>query len=220
MAEAPKAILFDLGNVLLRLKTDDLLKRMLANQSGLDTQAFLTDLRSQGSAHEAYERGQITGLEFYRHLLARWKLSWSYEEWLKNWNDYFLPNPPMEVLLAELVQMGGLRFFVLSNTNREHMAHVRRVYRFFDVVEQVFASSDLGLRKPEPEFFQTAIQKIGLPVGDILFIDDVARFVEAARARGLRAFHYTFNDLELKAYLRENGLNLPVLENRPGHLGC
>jgi putative hydrolase of the HAD superfamily len=217
---APKAFLFDIGNVLLRLKTDDFLARLEAGHSGLDTGAFLADLRDRAGAHDAYERGLISGREFHAILSKRWNLIWDYDVWLKNWNDYFLPNPPMEVLLAKLAGLGGFRFFALSNTNAEHLAHVRRLYRLFDGFEAVFASHELGLRKPEPDIFKAAIAKIGLEPEAILFLDDVADYAQAARDLGLRAFHYHFNDLELKAYLKENGLDLPVWETRPGARGC
>jgi hypothetical protein len=47
----------------------------------------------------------------------------------------------------------------------------------------------------------------------------VPDYVAAGRAQGLQAFHYTFNDAELKAHLLGLGLRLPPLEGRSA-LAC
>ena len=54
---------------------------------------------------------------------------------------------------------------------------------------EVFVSSDLGLRKPEPEAFLAVARRIGLPLQAILFFDDTLENVHGARAVGMRAVH-------------------------------
>ena len=50
-----------------------------------------------------------------------------------------------------------------------------------------FISCELKLLKPSPAFYQEVVRRIGLPAGDILFIDDSAANVEGARAVGMEA---------------------------------
>jgi len=57
----------------------------------------------------------------------------------------------------------------------------------FDVL---FISSELHLVKPDPRIFQLAIEKSGVEAGEILFIDDRAENIQAAKALGVNGIVY------------------------------
>lgn len=57
--------------------------------------------------------------------------------------------------------------------------------------DAVVGSADLGAGKPEPEAFQAAAARIGVPLERCLFVDDTMGHVEAARALGMRAERFT-----------------------------
>lgn len=213
-----KAVLFDVGNVLLRLKTREFLAAVEAACPGLDSATMLAELRAEGSVHHAYERGQVSGEGFHAHFRERYQLPWDYPTWLSHWNDYFLVNRPMEVLVAKL--RGKVKLYGLSNTNAEHYTHFTRNFRLFEAFDQVLGSHQYASRKPEEKFFRAALEKIGEPADTVLFLDDVAPFVEKARSLGLQGFHYTFNDLELKARIAELGLELPHWDERQSPYSC
>jgi putative hydrolase of the HAD superfamily len=50
-----------------------------------------------------------------------------------------------------------------------------------------FISSDIGLRKPDPEAFEFVAAQLGVPLSRILFLDDTLRNVEGARHVGMQA---------------------------------
>jgi putative hydrolase of the HAD superfamily len=54
---------------------------------------------------------------------------------------------------------------------------------------RVFVSSDMGIRKPEPEAFAMIAAAIGVPLPRILFFDDTAENVQGAMAVGMQAVH-------------------------------
>jgi HAD superfamily hydrolase (TIGR01509 family) len=216
--ERPKAVLFDLGEVVLRIKTDQLLASIRAASPRLDEATMLAELRNEGSRHHAYERGEISGQDFHAHLQSAYGMTWTYGEWLRHWNDYFLPNRPMDILLAKL--RGQAPLWALSNTNPEHYRHVRREYRVFDAFEGIITSYEAGLRKPDPRIYQLALDRMGRQAHEVVFIDDLEANIAAARGLGLLAFHYTFNDLELKAYLKGLGFTIPEWESRPSSAAC
>jgi HAD superfamily hydrolase (TIGR01509 family) len=218
MAARPKALLFDIGEVLVRLKKPQFLASLTRESPELDSVRFLEDLRHPDSLHAAYERGLITGREFHRHLRESYGLGLDYEAWIRHWNDYFLVNRPMEVLLAKL--RGQAPFYALSNTNREHLTALKRDFRLFEGFKEILASFELGLRKPEPAMYQAALKRMGVQAGEAFYLDDVPEYVEAARALGIPSFHYTFNDLELKARLRKLGFDFPEWESRPSSMAC
>ena len=218
MPERPKAILFDIGNVLVRLKTGEFLKKISEACPSLPPERMTHELRDPESRHIAYERGEISGRDFHAHLAAAYGLPWGYEAWLAVWNDYFLPNRPMDVLLAKLRHQ--LRFWALSNTNAEHFRHLRQEYRLFDGFEGLVGSHEHGQRKPEPRLYEIALEKMKLPAASVVYIDDLERNVEAARALGMPAFHYTFNDPALRGFLSGLGLEIPAWDKLPSPYTC
>lgn len=205
-----KALLLDIGNVCVRLRTHEFLERVAPlGRAGLTPAEVLASLRELDSAHIGYEKGQLDGEGFYRAQVERLGLRLSLHEWLKEWNAYFEPNRPMEATLARLG--GRLKLWALSNTNKEHLDHLRLNFRLFDEFTGFTASHLCGARKPEPAIFKDALARLGLPPEEVLYLDDMEAYVQAGRGHGLRAFHYTFNDSELHAELQRLGVELPPL---------
>ena len=215
----PKALLLDLGNVTVRLRGPEWLERLGAACSPAKTPRQLMEgLLDHGGPHHRYERGQIDGPAFHAEFQRRLGLTLGYGDWRALWNDYFEPNRPMEALVARL--RGQLRFWALSNTNAEHLAHLKLNFRVFDTFEGITASNEAGAAKPEPSIYQAAIQGLGLEPGEILYLDDIPAYIDAGRAAGLQAFHYTFNDHELRQHLLELGLQLPPLAGNSATMAC
>lgn len=73
--------------------------------------------------------------------------------------------------------------------------------------EEVVASHHLGVRKPEPAFFAGLLDRVGLPPGDVAFVDDRDANVIAARAAGLLARRFGGAG-DLRAWLA--GLGVPI----------
>jgi putative hydrolase of the HAD superfamily len=56
------------------------------------------------------------------------------------------------------------------------------VLRLFDVVVE---SSRVGVRKPDPRFYQLACTEIGIEPGEAVFLDDLGVNLKPARALGM-----------------------------------
>jgi FMN phosphatase YigB (HAD superfamily) len=213
MAVKPRVLLLDLGNVTVRLRPADFFGRLGAACSpALDlgeARALLSDPRLP---HHDYERGRCDGRAMHAAMQRHWGLGLDYAGWLGLWNGFFAPNRPMEALVARL--QGQVRFWGLSNTNAEHLAFLRLHYRVLDRLEGITASNEVGAAKPEPAIYQAALKALGVDPGAVLYLDDVAPYVEAGRAQGLQAFHYTFNDAALRGHLLGLGLELPPLSGK------
>jgi HAD superfamily hydrolase (TIGR01509 family) len=202
----PQALLLDLGNVTVRLRQDWLPRLAAAAAPGTRPEGVPAAL---AEAHHAYERGRIDGRAFHAAAVKRLGVGLGYEAWLELWNGYFEPNRPMEALLARL--RGQARVWGLSNTNAEHLAFLRLNFRVLDSFEGLTASNEAGAAKPEAAIFEAALAGLGLAPAQVLYLDDVPAYVQAGRDLGLRAFHYTYNDAELKRLLLELGFTLPPL---------
>ncbi len=94
---------------------------------------------------------------------------------------------------------------LLSNTNPVHFEYCLHTFRVLQHIPSYFLSYQLKAFKPEPEIFARVIEQISLPPGEILYIDDLAENVEAARVAGLMGQQFIgvknieqlFSDLKL-----------------------
>jgi FMN phosphatase YigB (HAD superfamily) len=210
MAVKPEVLLLDLGNVTVRLRLADFYGNFArACRPPLDAAQAGQFFIDPGLLHHAYERGQVSGQAVYEAARRRFGLDVDYAGWLALWNNFFEPNRPMEALVARLAPQ--LRIWGLSNTNAEHLAFLRLHYRVLDRFEGITASHEAGAAKPEPRIYQAALAALGVEPGRVLYLDDVPAYIEGGRAQGMQAFHYTFNDAELRAHLAGLGLDLPPL---------
>lgn len=87
----------------------------------------------------------------------------------------------------------GARVGLLSNTGNLTRGQLRArflpwSFRFGDFEEDlVNLSSERGVAKPDPEAFRAAAARAGVPPGRVVFLDEDAAIVAAARAAGLQA---------------------------------
>jgi putative hydrolase of the HAD superfamily len=94
--------------------------------------------------------------------------------------------PPDVVPALERLRARGLTLVVVSNANGTLRAHMNRL-GLTDRFDHVLDSADEGVEKPDPRFFEIALQRSGarkettIHVGDLYYVD-----VIGARNAGLR----------------------------------
>ncbi len=71
--------------------------------------------------------------------------------------------------------------------------------------DRIFASHEIGLRKPEKRAFEHIATVIGVRVGSILFFDDLLENIEGARAAGLEAVQVR-GPADVRDALRREGM--------------
>lgn len=96
--------------------------------------------------------------------------------------------------VVEACRSQGYGVHLGTNQERRSAAHMSRVLGYDDVFDVSCYSCELGVAKPNAEFFELAARKIGADSGEILFIDDSLTNVEAARAVGVNAVQWTVSD--------------------------
>jgi HAD superfamily hydrolase (TIGR01509 family) len=91
--------------------------------------------------------------------------------------------------VAELIGNAASQYRValLSNTNEIHWRQVTAASRLFDEFEHVFLSYETGHYKPEPAAFHDVTEYFDCAPGDIIFLDDSAPNITAARDLGIDA---------------------------------
>lgn len=101
-------------------------------------------------------------------------------------------NEPMIACMRRL-HGRGMRLALLTNNVREAERDWRALVPEIDeLVEVVVDSSRAGVRKPDPAIFELVLRGLGgIEPHRCLLVDDNVANVEAARALGMRALHYT-----------------------------
>jgi putative hydrolase of the HAD superfamily len=98
------------------------------------------------------------------------------------------------VELVGALRRHGYGVHLGTNQDRLRAAHMRDVLGYDALFDVSCYSWELGARKPDPAFFAAAAGRIGAAPASILFIDDTARNVAAAREAGLAAEQWTVAD--------------------------
>jgi putative hydrolase of the HAD superfamily len=88
-------------------------------------------------------------------------------------------------------QRTGGRIFAASNQEHHRVAYLRDQAGLGAHFDEIIYSAALGVCKPDRVFFTNAQSRMGVTVAQsILFVDDKAENVDAARAAGWRAMLY------------------------------
>jgi len=74
---------------------------------------------------------------------------------------------------------------VMSNTNAAHVLWLDEYLPELREFDLVMMSNEVGLIKPDPAIFETALELLNVAPQQAIFIDDIAENVEAARTLGL-----------------------------------
>jgi FMN phosphatase YigB (HAD superfamily) len=183
------ALLFDLGKVVIDIDFDRALARW-AEQARCD-QALLAARFSHDEAYRLHEIGQLDQRQYFAALRGSLGVDLSDEQLLDGWNAIFVGEMAgMSELLIEAARRRPL--YAFTNTNPTH----ERCFstRFAGVLghfRAIYASSTIGLRKPDAAAFDYVVKAIGVPAERIVFFDDSLENVRGARACNLQAVHVT-----------------------------
>jgi len=181
-----KAILFDMGNVLLNFNAKKAAIRFAKECRVPITKVWIHFFTSP--TEKAYTRGKISSYEFYRHAREALNVPVSFSVFKHYWNDIFWENSGMDGLLARLKKKYPL--YLLSNTNAMHFGHIQKNFKILRHFKKSFPSHLVGHRKPERQIYLKVLKAIKQKPENTLFVDDVKRFVEGARKVGINAIQF------------------------------
>ena len=188
-------LLFDFGGVLIDIDyaaTPTAMRRLSRADSSIEfSQA------SQVELFDKFETGHLSPAEFRAGLRAAYALDATDADFDAAWHAMLLGVPPDRLALVAELRRRGHQTALLSNTNALHIAEINQrlaeQYGFehgiADVLDRVFYSQEVGLRKPGEEIFRHALREMNWRPEDVLFIEDSPQHVATARRLGLRVLH-------------------------------
>jgi HAD superfamily hydrolase (TIGR01509 family) len=178
-------LFFDLGNVLVGLRSGEKLKA-LAQRSGQGVETFCDKIWSHKRSHD-YERGHHTCDEYFALLAEDLDLTYAQKELRQAFCDIFYPLPERVALVRQLAPHYPLA--LISNTCASHIQHLEATYDFFPLFQHRIYSHQAGCRKPHPDIYEKALQATEAKAESSLFIDDLAENLETPAKAGWKTIH-------------------------------
>jgi putative hydrolase of the HAD superfamily len=188
---APKAIIFDLGNVLLPIDLN-LTYASFAKFSSFNA-ALISSTIIDNELWVPYESGQQSDAEFRDYLRSHLDLHISDVEFDEAFSALLLDfHPGVYEWIASL----GARFhlILLSNTSSIHAERFTKVplgpagQNLFSLFDHVYYSFEMGLVKPDPAIYHQVLTEQGFSPEEVLFFDDNVANINSAKSIGINAY--------------------------------
>jgi putative hydrolase of the HAD superfamily len=181
-------ILFDIGGVLLTNGWDKGERAAVLRQFGLDQEEF--EARHL-VPYRAWERGAITVETYLDETVFYEPRTFTRRQFFAAIceGSKLLPDGAMGIL-GEIVASDRYVVGALNNEARETNAFRFERFGLLDLFQVALSSCFLGLRKPDPEIYDRALEILCRPAERVLLIDDRQENVMAAEAAGMHALRF------------------------------
>ncbi len=183
-----KAVVFDIGNVLLEWQPDKLYATLIPDEAernrifdevGLDEMNLDVD----------------RGAPFKETIYAKAEAFPQYGDLIRAWHDRWIEMAQPLItgtwdILRDL-KSSGVPVYALSNFGVESYAYAKSVYGELNEFDEEFISGHLKVVKPDSAIYAHLEQETGLSGPDLAFFDDRRDNIDAARLRGWNAYVFS-----------------------------
>ena len=186
--KTPKAVVFDLGNVLLRWDPDKLYRELIPDAG--QRKAFFDETEIM-LMNEAVDRGRplkeavAQKISQFPHHAAH------IQAWHDRWTDMAYALIPLTARVIRHLRAEGVPVFALSNFGHDTFDYAASIYPELLDFDRHFISGRLKTIKPEPRIYEILEEESGLGGDDLIFFDDLTTNIEAAQARGWQGRVFT-----------------------------
>ena len=202
MADAPRAVVFDIGRVLFDWNLRYLFEKLIDEPGQLDW--FLAHVVTE-EWHFQSDAGRPLA-EMVPELQARFP---DHAHLVDAYRDRFNEtiDRPIEGThaLVRRLHAAGVPLFALTNFGAEFFAGFRPTEPIFELFDDIVVSGEECVAKPDPRIYEICERRFGRAPQELFFIDDNPANVAAARARGWQA-HLFEGPEGLEAELLGRGL--------------
>lgn len=197
-----RAVVFDLGGVLIDWNPRHLYRKLLPDEASVE--AFLAEVCTADWNYQQ-DAGR-TVAEAVAELSARHPdraelIAAYYGRWEE------MLGGAIEEAVAVLEELAAARvpLYALTNWSRETFPIARRRFGFLERFRGIVVSGEERAAKPDPRIYRALIERYQLDPAACLFIDDVERNADGARAAGMEAMVYT-SAAALRRRLADEGI--------------
>jgi glucose-1-phosphatase len=185
MNEKIRAVVFDLGNTLIKIDFKPFLMNLglYGKYSEQDIYKLLE------TPTQKYESGKITSEMFFEDAARELNLDISFDRFKHAWCSVateFVEG--MEELLKEINRKKIL--YLLSNTNELHFHYIMDNFPQLKCFKNFFLSYQTESMKPDPVIYRHMLEHVSETSAELLFIDDRQINIEAALQVGIDSIHF------------------------------
>jgi len=195
-----KAIIFDMGGVLVDLDIEDC-KKAFKDRLGYYDIDEIIDACHQKGIYGDLEEG-ILSADYFRSIVLAGSRPDAVAEDVDEAMSHILVG--IEPYKAEMLKRLSEKYelYMLSNNNPICVRYSRKMFEdagipLENIFRKCYFSYEMKALKPSETFYRNVVSDIGLPAEQMLFIDDSMKNVEGSVAAGLPAvFYQPGTDLE------------------------
>jgi len=107
------------------------------------------------------------------------------EIFMARYLDQLAPTPGARDLLLRL-RDEGIRRVLATSSGESSVNRLLKQAGVEDLIEEAASSSDVQASKPDPDIVKVAMEKLGVPAGQVVMLGDTPYDVEAAARAGIR----------------------------------
>ena len=197
-----KAVVFDLGGVLIDWDPRYLYRKLLADEAAVEE--FLATVctpewNDEQDRGRPFAEGVAELVE--RHPVHAAAITAYHERWTEMLGGGIAGSVE---LLAEL-RKAGVPLYALTNWSAETFGIARERYQFLEWFDGVLVSGEQRMIKPDPAIFRLLLDRFGLDPQTVFYIDDSPANVAAAGQLGFDAVRFTGPE-QLRRDLADLGL--------------
>jgi len=196
------AVIFDIGNVLIRWDVRRLYRPMLPDEAAVD--AFLAEI-----GFDAWNLELDRGADWDAAVAAHSALYPHRAELIAafhhRWHETVAGPINGTVAILEDLAAAGVPLYAITNFAGPRWTETRTRFPFLAAFRDVVVSGHEGILKPDPAIYRLCLARNGLDPAACVFIDDNPANVAGAAAVGLDAIRFTAPDA-LRDDLARRGL--------------
>lgn len=160
-----KNIVFDLGNVLVKFDSNELIYSFF-NERQEEVKSFYFD-----SLWNEYDQGLYSVEEMIEKGVKQFpELELSIKKLMYHWTEFVIPLKDNVAFIKDLKRL-GYNVYILSNIPEDDTKYLRSCGVFDNIDGGVF-SYEYKKIKPDPEIFHILLKKYDLKASECLFLDD------------------------------------------------
>ena len=199
VARKIRAIIFDIGRVLIRIDVGRAMKS-LASETSLSPEELWLAIEKDPRWKD-WQEGRISARDWHLHLKQRFGAAATFERFTEAWNLVLDPEPILSNELFEQLSK-NYRLGLLSNTDPIHVAYIESRYDFLSHFSVRVYSCAIGAAKPNPLIYREALRACRVRAEEAVYIDDIADYVLAAERLGIAGIQFQSTEQLALAFQR------------------
>ena len=186
-----KNVIFDLGNVVLKLKWDIVITRYTDNE---DDKKILKEVIFGSEEWIKLDEGTIKKVDAIQIMLSKLpeRLHEACIEIMKNWQDGLVINT--EILgFIDYLKSNGYKTYILSNAPLDLPEYLEKqdLNKYFD---GKIISAEEKISKPNKKIYELILKRFSLIPEECLFLDDRLENIESAISCDINGYVFDYNN--------------------------